>query len=361
MPMPREMFDERIRLSNPKKFSWELTACEDATLRDIDNKTLVAAINKGINKGRIPASAAAARSTVERLRPFNVLTGTDGVTNGAVALFGKNPIRFFSHCKIKLARFEGKNMDKFRDQLVVEANLFQQLEAIVDFCRKHMFLSGDQDDFDSKNELTVPLKVVREAGLNLLAHRTWWGEARVPSVNIFDDRVEFMNPGAFPPGTEPKDFLKRPHSEPVNEKIATALFKGGEMEGWGRGIPDIYDLCKAAGMPEPEFDFVPNFVCLTIRFKTPITPYVSGDGSVNGPVNGPVNSPVNSPVNGLSGVLKEVYLIVLKNPGIKNKQVAELRGKSASTVKQQLTVLRKKGLIEYRGSDKSGGYYPVKL
>ena len=52
MPMPREMFDERIRLSNPKKFSWELTACEDATLRDIDNKTLVAAINKGINKGR---------------------------------------------------------------------------------------------------------------------------------------------------------------------------------------------------------------------------------------------------------------------------------------------------------------------
>ena len=94
MPMPREMFDERIRLSNPKKFSWELTACEDATLRDIDNKTLVAAINKGINKGRIPASAAAARSTVERLRPFNVLTGTDGVTNGAVALFGKNPVRF---------------------------------------------------------------------------------------------------------------------------------------------------------------------------------------------------------------------------------------------------------------------------
>lgn len=68
----------------------------------------------------------------------------------------------------------------------------------------HRFMSGDQDDFDSKNVLTVPLKVVREAALNLLAHRTWWGEARVPSVNIFDDRVEFMNPGAFPPGTGPK-------------------------------------------------------------------------------------------------------------------------------------------------------------
>lgn len=91
-----------------------------------------------------------------------------------------------------------------------------------------------------------------------------------------------MNPGAFPPGTEPKDFLKRPHSEPVNEKTAMALFKGGVMEGWGRGIPDIYDLCKAAGMPEPVFDFVPNFVCLTIRFKTPLRPYTSGGGEING-------------------------------------------------------------------------------
>lgn len=25
------------------------------------------------------------------------------------------------------------------------------------------------------------------------------------------------------------------------------------------GIPDIYELCKEAGMPEPEFDFVTNF------------------------------------------------------------------------------------------------------
>lgn len=85
MPMPREMFDERIRLSNPKKFRWELTPCDDAKLKDIDNKTLVAAINKGINKGRIPPSAESARSTLERLHHFNVLTTGDGMTNGAVA------------------------------------------------------------------------------------------------------------------------------------------------------------------------------------------------------------------------------------------------------------------------------------
>ena len=59
--------------------------------------------------------------------------------------------------------------------------------------------------------------------------------------------------------------------------IAGALFKGGKAEGWGRGILNIFTYCKETGMPEPEYDFVQNFVCLTIRFKTPLTPYVSGE------------------------------------------------------------------------------------
>ena len=356
--MPLEMFEERIRVNDPKRFSWELSPCPDAKLKDIDNKTLVAAINKGINKGRIPPSAESARSTLERLHHFNVLTTGDGMTNGAVVLFGKEPSRFFSHCKVKLARFEGTGMDKFRDQMVVEDNLFNQFSAIHDFCRKHMFLSGDQDDFDSKNELTVPLKVVREATLNLLIHRTWWNESRVPSVNIFDDRVEFMNPGAFPPGTKPKDFLRRPHSEPVNEKIANALYKGGEMEGWGRGIPDIYTLCKEAGMPEPEFDFVQNYVCLTIRFKKPLTPYLT-DGGVNGGENGGVNGGENGGVNALSPAVRQVYDVICNNHGLNTNQIAERLKRAVSTVEKQLTILKKERLIEHRGAAKTGGYYPL--
>ena len=80
-----------------------------------------------------------------------------------------------------------------------------------------------------------------------------------------------------------------------------------------------------------------------------------GDDSVNEGVNGYVNGDVTS----LKGVLKDIYLIVLNNPEIKIAQVAELRGKSESTVWKQLNELTKKGIIEYRGSDKTGGYYPV--
>lgn len=352
MLMPRDIFDDRIRMSDPKKFSWEMAPCKHATLEDIDAKTLTDAINGGIAKGRIPASAANAVSLLERLSPFKVLRDCDVLTNGAIALFGRDPYKFFLHCKVRLARFEGVIMDKFRDQVVVEANLFQQLQAIEGFCRKHMFMSGDQDQFDSKNILTVPLKVVRESALNLLIHRTWWSEARVPSVNIFDDRVEFMNPGAFPLGTTPEDFRKRPHSEPINEIIANALFKGGVSEGWGRGILDIFTLCKEAGMPEPEYDFVQNFVCLTIRFKNHIVPYVSGSDGLNDSRNDKVNDRLNDSVNA-------TYRVVKDNPGIQRKRISVLTGKSIPTIDRHIAILVKEKLIEHKDSDKTGGYYPV--
>ena len=352
-PMPREMFDERIRLSDPKKFSWELAPCREATLDDIDENTLTAAIRGGISKGRIPASAADAVTLPERLSPFKVLLPGDALTNGAIALFGKDPYKFFIHCRVRLARFEGTIMDKFRDQAVIDANLFQQLQAIEDFCRKHMFMSGDQDQFDSKNVLTVPLKVVREAALNLLIHRTWWSEGRTPSVNIFDDRVEFMNPGAFPPGTTPADFRHRPHSVLVNEVIANALFKGGKTEGWGRGILDIFTLCKEAGLPEPEYDFVPNFVCLTIRFKEPITPRLSGDKKddrINDKLNDRLNEELSAPV-------RSTYLLVRANPGIQRKGLSEKSGKSIPTIDRHLAELQEKGFVMHEGSKKTGGYY----
>jgi ATP-dependent DNA helicase RecG len=244
-------------------------------------------------------------------------------------------------------------MDKFRDQAVIDANLFQQLQAIEDFCRKHMFMSGDQDQFDSKNVLTVPLKVVREAALNLLIHRTWWSEGRTPSVNIFDDRVEFMNPGAFPPGTTPADFRHRPHSVLVNEVIANALFKGGKTEGWGRGILDIFTLCKEAGLPEPEYDFVPNFVCLTIRFKEPITPHLSGDKKddrINDKLNDRLNEELSAPV-------RSTYLLVRENPGIQRKELSKKSGKSVPTIDRHLAELQEKGFVVHEGSRKTGGYY----
>ena len=237
-------------------FSWEKTPCLEAEIKNISAKSIDNVINSGINKGRIPREAAYLKSRQAKLDHFDLRTGDGLLTNGAIALFGKAPNRIFSQCKVRLARFEGIDMDKFRDQMVCYGNLFEQYDAIISFCQKHMFLAGNMNQKERVDTLTIPFKALREATLNLLVHRTWWSGARTPSVAIYDNRIEFMNPGNFPHGTTVEDFQKHPHSEPINEIISNVFFKSGLMEAWGRGIPDIFGECKAAGLPKPEFEII---------------------------------------------------------------------------------------------------------
>ena len=116
-----------------------------------------------------------------------------------------------------------------------------------------------------------------------------------------------------------------------------------------RGIPDIFDLCKESGLPKPEFELANGFVYLTIRFKHSLTPYLSG--GVNGGVNGEADM--------LGESLKQVYNLIQGNSGIKANQLAEKLGRSINTIEKQLSQLKKKSLIEYRGSAKTGGYYVI--
>lgn len=67
---------------------------------------------------------------------------------------------------------------------------------------------------------------------------------------------------------------------------------GGWMESWGRGIANIMDACKEAGLPKPEFIKAPWVTRIIFKFKNPLVPYLSGkDG--NGSSNEPINEPIN--------------------------------------------------------------------
>ena len=113
--MPMEMFEERIKFGNPKKFSWEKTSSESFNSRMISSKTLTEVLNSGINKGRIPKSATSNRNTLARLDHFKLRDEAGNLTNAAIVLFGNDPSRIFGQCKVRLARFEGNTMNEFRD------------------------------------------------------------------------------------------------------------------------------------------------------------------------------------------------------------------------------------------------------
>lgn len=87
-----------------------------------------------------------------------------------------------------------------------------------------------------------------------------------------------------------------------------------------------------------------QIVCLTIRFKTPLTPHLTN----------PDNDSSNETLN---PTLLSTYELIKKAPGIQRKDLISQSGCVASTISRHIAVLIEKGLVERKGSKKAGGYY----
>ena len=269
--MPRQMYEERLKLSNPQRFSWESTPNTEITVDDIDTELLYQTLFDGIGSRRIHASAMTLKDSTKIMTKLGVSKKDGTILNAANVLFGKDPTLLHSQCKIRLARFEGKDKRVFRDQTVCEGNLFEQYDAVMDFCLKHLNFSGRMDRKFRQDTLTVPYEAIKEATINMLCHRSWNADNTTPSLAIYDDRIVFQNPGTFPFGMTWKDFVNdQIGSIPANPIIANVFYRRGTMEAWGRGIGIIMESCEKQGLPEPEINVSAPFVNLTIWFKQPM-------------------------------------------------------------------------------------------
>lgn len=270
--MPRQMYEERLKLSNPQRFSWENTPNSEITIGDINTELLYQTLHDGIGSRRIHASAMTLQDPMKIMLKLGIARKDSTILNAANVLFGNEPTLLHSQCKIRLARFEGIDKRAFRDQTVCEGNLFEQYDAVMDFCLKHLNLSGRMDSKFRQDTLTVPYEAIKEATINMLCHRSWNAENTTPSLAIYDDRIVFQNPGAFPLGMTWQNFVDdQIGSIPANPTIANVFYRRGTMEAWGRGIGLIMDSCKEQGLPVPEIKVTQPFINLTIWFKHSLT------------------------------------------------------------------------------------------
>lgn len=61
-----------------------------------------------------------------------------------------------------------------------------------------------------------------------------------------------------------EDLKKKHSSRPHNPILASAFFKGGLIEAWGRGTIKIINECKKAGLPEPIIEYSSGGISVTI-------------------------------------------------------------------------------------------------
>ena len=228
--------------------TWEDIPVVNATIKDLDEKTIARFVKLATEKGRIPKDAAKDDITV-LLKNLFLINQQGLLTNAAILLFGKDPASVSITASFKIGRFGEASHDlKFQD--IVETNIFEMPDRVLEILSsKYLIRPISYKGIERMEPLEYPEPALREAILNAIIHKdylsTWI------FLRVYDDKLTIWNPGKLPEELTVEKLRTNHSSYPRNKVIANVFFKAGFIEAWGRGTNKIIDTCLDAGLPEP--------------------------------------------------------------------------------------------------------------
>lgn len=200
---------------------------------------------------------------------------------------------------------------------------------------------------------------VREAWLNCCIHNDY-SKRLGPAVFVYNDHIEFFSYGNPLANQTKSDFLMG-ISNPFNPELANILMKLGLIEQSGKGINTIV---KRYG--EDVFNFTDNYLQVNLPYnkKALKSEVIKVEKERSEPINEPikVKKERNEPIN----KAKSEYIKSLSSSNLKVLELLESNSKysidelgiklnlSRETIKRTLRILKKLGIIERVGSNKSG-------
>lgn len=258
----------------------------------------------------------------------------DGVAKNAAALFfGRDPERKFPHAVIRCLRFKGLDKVHIIDDKTFGGPLYQQYLDALSWIESKLEVEYIIKGTGPRQEIwEIPLDVFKEAIMNAICHRDLYEEGATVMVEVYDDRVEISNPG----GLLPIVAAEFGHKSMSRNPLIFGLFTRMQVvEKVGSDIPRMRKLMQDAGLPEPKFDTQGFF---TVTFMK----------------RGKTNSIRDDRLNSRE---KRVLQLLSESPGLKTNKLASFVEVSVPTLSRTLKSLIELGLIEFRGAQKTGGYF----
>ena len=281
-------------------------------------------------------------------------------------LFGAQPERFVPGAFIKIGFFVTD--DDLRYQTEVHGNLFLQVEAALEHLRnKYLKAYISYEGLHRLETFLFPFQALREALLNAVIHKDY--SSGVPiQISVYEHQVVMWNPGQLPERWTLEKLLGKHPSSPFNPLLASAFFRAGYVESWGRGIEKIDRECRAHGVAPPLYDASMSGLMLTFKANPAHLAAALGHESVTAPVETPVETPVKTPVKTRvetpvetrAGTPNRILAALAANPGMTLAQVANAIGKSSSAVERAAAKLVSQGRLRFVGPRKGGRWEVLK-
>ncbi len=159
---------------------------------------------------------------------------------------------------VKVAIFEGINVDQFKDRREFGGCLTKQIDDILTFINLNNSLVAKITGNAQRSEKqSYPSVAIREAVINAVVHRSYFNKSPI-QIEIFDDRLTIMSPGPLPGGMKIEAVLEG-KTLPRNPRIIKILNKLKYIEDYGTGIRRIISKYVDEEV-HPQFDAKEDFV-----------------------------------------------------------------------------------------------------
>lgn len=363
---------ELIHKRQETEIHWERQAALGVELEDLDVEEIKKTMDAVFSDNKMKDI----KNDPLELLSYYGLFQYGNFTNAAVVLFAKKPSRFIPQARVRVAFLDhGKTGDVFKDDQLLEGNLFKNIEAIQQFFEKHLSFSRkfEKNNWKRTDDYVFPMAALREGVMNALVHREYGLVSSALSIIIYPDKLEIINSGKSP---FKQSELKKNHlSMPYNPDIAHIVFLRGYIEKIGRGTLKIIDACKQAGNKAPVWEIGEQTVKLTffsdvklggaiegsVEGATKGTTKGANEGANEGAIEGAIEGVTKGVTKGVKDKLAILLSAIAANEGNRVPEYKEATGLPDSSMERYIKQLKDGGLIEFKGeAAHTGGYYLTK-
>lgn len=309
-------------------------------LTDINENVLKSFVGKANSTGRLEYAYVDVKTTLNKLN----LTVNDKLFNAGEVLYCDD-----NTLEVQMAMFAGNDKVTFLDIKQLKGNLFSLLEQSELYIKNHINWRVKFGKLEREEIPEIPVEAVREALVNSFCHRDY----RIQKANeiaIFKNRVEIYNPGDFPHGYAPEDFITGSERSILrNPLISQTLYYSKDIERWGSGLKRIYEKCKELSV-KVEFKVLKSGF-LVVFYRNEDRNFI---------VN--YEDSYEDNYEDRNGKLSEIQVKILKeiekNNRITQKELSILVGKSPKSIWTEIEKLKNMKILERIGSDR-GGYWSI--
>jgi ATP-dependent DNA helicase RecG len=210
------------------------------TAADVDDDTLREYLERANLAGRIDFTYTSKEDVLNKLG----LVEDGKLKNAAYVLFVGS-----SMLEAQMAIFAGTERLTFNDIKRESGSVMTLIEASEKYIRNNIRWRVVLNGSMRRREIPeIPIDAVREALVNSYCHRLY-SSSQNNEITIYSNRVEIYNPGTFPEGLTPRDFIEgKERSIKRNPLLAQLMYYSKDIESFGTGLKRITEACDKTGV-----------------------------------------------------------------------------------------------------------------